>query len=113
MFQVERTAAGAGPSAELVGFQRRRATVGASGSRPSSQSFPSPSAPSATPPFSSNAAHSPAFLTTSPGYPFAAAPLPPQPTGEMAGPSHRGVLDSGAGMLGAASPPARLYYHPS
>ncbi|KIP09120.1 hypothetical protein PHLGIDRAFT_87223, partial [Phlebiopsis gigantea 11061_1 CR5-6] len=31
MFQVERTAAGAGPSAELVGFQRRRATVGASG----------------------------------------------------------------------------------
>ena len=115
IFQVERTTAATGPSAELVGFQKRRATP-ATSSRPPSQSFPSPSV---APPFSSNAAHSPAgyLTTTSPAYLYSTVPQQQQhqpvpglsqPTaGEMVGPSTSSHLD--AGLLGTTSP-GRMYY---
>ena len=54
LFQLERTAAGTGPSAELLGFQKRRATPA---SRPPSQSFPSPPLAHSMP---ASACHSPA-----------------------------------------------------
>jgi len=113
LFHIERTPAGTGPSAELMGFQKRRATPA---SRPPSQSFPSPPMAHSVP---SSASRSPGYLAGSPGYAFPAAPQLPrlvQEPGDLVGPgagsSGHGALDNGsaAGLLGTHSSPGRMYY---
>ncbi|GJE95103.1 TEA domain-containing protein [Phanerochaete sordida] len=115
LFHLERTPAGTGPAAELMGFQKRRATPAG---RPPSQSFPSPPLAHAAPPPAGHRAPAAGFLAGSPSYTFPPVPpLPlPQGPGDMGGPraggsgAHGGLDGGSAGLLGADSSPGRMYY---
>ena len=122
VFQIERTAAVNGPSAELVGFSKRRATS-STASRPSSQMFPSPPAVPQTIQANNAAPHSLGYSNSSPGYAFPlVAPLPAlsQPAGEMGSPgigtasSHAAstIEMAGRGLLGLPMS-GTSYYTPS
>ena len=110
MFHIERTAAGRAPSAELMAFQKRRATPAG---RPPSQSLPSPSMAPLLPP---TGVSQPGFMAGNSPYAFPAMPPLsglPQPAGDMIGPSSSSghvALDSGRGLLGTNSSPGRMYY---
>ena len=126
IFHLERTAAGRAPTAELIGFQKRRATPAG---RPPSLSFPSPTMVPPLPPPA--AVSSPGYMAAGSGYGFPSLPplagLPPPPAaGDIVGPSGRSSsggggggggggrlapLDHGAGLLGTnSSSPGRMYY---
>lgn len=114
IFQVERTAGLNGPSAELMDFSKRRPAATGTASRPSSQSFPSPSA---APPIPPTTSHPLGYPTSSSGYAFSTVPqlsALSQPVGERMGPgSHRSALDTRSGLLGTTATPGRMYYPPS
>ena len=119
IFQVERTASGRAPAAELIDFEKRRATPMTGTSRPPSQSFPSPPMIA---PLQSTAVPSPGYMAANAGYGF--SPLsqlsglspPTAVTGDMVGPGIVGstggqvALDNGGGLLGTSSSPGRMYY---